>query len=446
MRHHFSHGPARCGLLLFVLWAAHSMGQDAEGFRVIPLADDYVVVCKSPDPGTIACYTPGLAVCPTGRLVATMEYGGKGASDLPEGKTGTGRCAVYTSDDKGKTWTYRTNVPIGMARPFVADKSLYILGETGDLAVARSKDWGDTWGETSRLTAGQKWHQSACNVLYWKDKVYLAMERRTSRDAPAWPVSELAPVLMRACVKDDLTRQTSWTFASELTFHDAVKDQDLEGFGVPFYPAFYPSPCLPTLGRACAPVGWLETNVVQFLDPDHLWYDETGRTFHLWMRAHTGTTNLAAIAKVVEQEDGSMVTSLVAAPSEKAMVFVPCPGGQMRFHILYDEVTKLHWLLSSQSTDSLCRPDRLPPERYSLPNNERHRLQLHFSKNCMDWCFAGLVAVGASPKQSRHYASMVIDGEDLHILSRSGDSEARNAHDVNLITFHTVKGFRRLAY
>jgi hypothetical protein len=48
---------------------------------------------------------------------------------------------------------------------------------------------------------------------------------------------------------------------------------------------------------------------------------------------------------------------------------------------------------------------------------------------------------------------MVIDGEDLQVLSRSGSPEVRNtdsphrdAHDTNMITFHTVKNFRELIY
>ena len=111
-----------------------------------------------------------------------------------------------------------------------------------------------------------------------------------------------------------------------------------------------------------------------------------------------------------------------------------------------DEAIQLYWLLSSVATDSMTRPDRLPPTRYNLPNNERHILALHFSKNCIDWCMAGVVARGRSPNEGRHYASMAIDGEDLHVLSRSGDERAKNAHDGNLITFHTVKGFRELVY
>jgi hypothetical protein len=436
---------------LCACWIGHASAEEPEGdglkdWKVQPLASDYVELCRSPDPQTIACYTPGLAVCPNGRLVATMEFGGEGVKNLPAPAVGKGRGVLHTSDDKGKTWVYRTNFPIGMARPFVAGKFLYVLGKDKDLVIMRSEDWGETWSKPEFLTEGQTWHQSACNVLYAKDKVYLVMERRTRNVAQAWGVSELAPVLMRASVQDNLLKKKNWTFASELTFCDAVCDRDLDGLGVPFYPAYYPKTCLTALFRNCAPIGWLETNVVQFTDPNHVWYDEKGRTFHLWMRAHTGGTHLAAIAKVVENEDGSMTTQLEAAPSGERMVFVPCPGGQMRFHILYDDVTQLYWLLSSQSTDSMCRPDKLPPDRYSLPNNERHRLQLHFSRNCMDWCFAGLVAAGATPKQSRHYASMVIDGEDIHVLSRSGDAEALNAHDVNMITFHSIKDFRRLVY
>jgi hypothetical protein len=92
------------------------------------------------------------------------------------------------------------------------------------------------------------------------------------------------------------------------------------------------------------------------------------------------------------------------------------------------------------------RPDRLPADQYSLPNNERHRLQLHFSRNMTDWCFAGLVATGATPREARHYTAMDLDGEDLVILSRSGDARARSAQDGNLITFHRVRNFRSLVY
>src|SRR5690606_19797403 len=98
--------------------------------------------------------------------------------------------------------------------------------------------------------------------------------------------------------------------------------------------------------RVMAPIGWLEANLVQFHNPDHVWHDPSGRTFYIWMRAHTGSTNLACIAKATEDSSGCVSVGLATAPSGEPMVYVPCPGGHMRFHILYDEVSQLYWLLS----------------------------------------------------------------------------------------------------
>ena len=192
------------------------------------------------------------------------------------------------------------------------------------------------------------------------------------------------------------------------------------------------------------PAGWLETNLVQIVDPNHIWYDPDGKTFLLYMRAHTGVTNLAAIAKVTEGPEGDLTVDTVKAPSGETMLFLPLPGGHMKFYILYDEVSGLYWMVSTQSTDSMTRPDALPASRYGLPDNERNRLALYYSRNAVDWIPAGLVAVGKSDKESRHYASMAVDGDDLLIVSRSGDSRAKSAHDVNLITLHRVRNFRDL--
>lgn len=413
-----------------------------------PLANDFVAVGISSDPKNIPLYTPSILALPGGRLVAAYERGG----------TARAKNAAYafiqTSDDHGKTWTQRGALRMTHARVFAAGKSLYYLGQKGDLQVARSDDRGETWSEQVALTKGQSWHQSACNVWHANGNVYLVMERRIPSENKAWAVGSLAPVLMRAREDADLTNRESWTFASELVFSDLISgykqnDLGLEFFGVPFYAQSYPDRAVVATTpkrRTNSPLGWLETNVVQITDPNHVWFDPSGHTFHLFMRAHTAGTGYAALAKVVGQPDGSMKTQLEHAPSGKKMLFLPMPGGQMRFHVSYDEKTKLYWLLSSQATDSMTRPDRLPDERYDLPNNERHRLVIHFSKNMVDWCFAGVVAITPSPKQARHYASMDIDGDDLVILSRSGDERAKSAHDGNLITFHRVKNFRELVY
>ncbi len=423
---------------------------------MITLADEYVTVFESPDPAQIFTYSPGIVRTVNGRLVATLDLGGPGAAGLPGARYDHGEAGwswqgrVFTSDDGGVTWTHRANFPFMHARPFAAGESVYVLGRAADLMIIRSDDAGETWETPVKLTENQFWHQAPCNVHYANECVYLVMERRTRSEIKGWYVGEMAPVLMRGRLGDDLTKRENWTFASELTFRDVMTETRPDWFGVPFYAADPICGVMVTPTRPCNPMGWLETNVVQFTDSDHLWHDPSGKTFHLWMRAHTGRTGYACIAKVVEQGEtpgtGAMTTMLEHAPSGKTMLYVPCPGGQMKFHVLFDDVTQLFWLLSTQATDSMIRPDRMPEDRFGLPDNERRRLQLHFSKNMVDWCFAGLVAVGPVEKASRHYASMAFDGNDLVVLSRSGDGRNRSPHDGNLITCHRIRQFRSLVY
>ena len=152
--------------------------------RMPLLANEFVTVYESPDPERIYAYTPGLARLEGGRLLATMDQGGPGVIELPgvKGMRGEGKHAwqgrIFTSDDRGGTWTERGLFPFMHARPFVAGNAVYVLGHDGDLCIIRSDDLGETWSEPVKLTEGQYWHQSACNVHYAYGKVYLVMERR----------------------------------------------------------------------------------------------------------------------------------------------------------------------------------------------------------------------------------------------------------------------------
>lgn len=424
----------------------------ANRYRVKELAPDYVTIFESPDPARIFVYSPGLARLPDGRLIATMDMSGPGMAEMPgpsrriEGG-GLWYGKIFLSDDNGRSWRHSADYPFMHARPFAAGGSVYVLGHCNDLTMIRSDDGGETWSEPRKLTEGQVWHQAPANVVYAKGCVYLVMERITRPDIHGWPVSVMAPVLMRGKAEADLTRRDNWTFASELVFEEAVPEDALDYFGVPFYRVEGRgghNRIVP--GRTCFRMGWLETNVVRIVDENHYFFDPSGNTFHLWMRAHTGGTGFAALAKAVEREDGTIETMLETVPSGKRVAFVPCPGGQMKFHIVYDDITRLYWLLSTQATDSMTRAERLPADRFNLPNNERNRLQLHFSTNAIDWCFAGLVAKTDYAVASRHYASMVIAGDDLLIASRSGDERASCAHNGNLITLHRVERFRELVY
>ncbi len=390
--------------------------------KVPLLADDFVTLFTSPDPKNVYAYTPGIIRLSSGRLIATMDVGGPGVKDLPgpKGLRGEGphpwQGIIFISDDGGETWREVGRFPFFHARPFVAGDSIYILGHAGDLRIIRSNDQGESWSASTNLTEDEWWHQSACSVVYANDRVYLVMEKLVG-PPNSWKQATLAPVVMSAPVNADLTRRESWTLSPPRMWIDLIGGAPAM-VGIPF-----------KQGTA----GWFEANLVAIHDPNHPWYDPEGSTFYLWMRAANVPPNLACIAKVTE-DGGRLALDTAKAPSGRTIAYLPCPGGHMKFYILYDEPSSLYWLVSSHSTDSLSGP------------YERHRLALHYSTNLFDWQMAGLVAVGKSKEQARHYASAVVDGDDLLVLSRSGTAAAKSAHDGDIISLHRVKRFRKLVY
>jgi hypothetical protein len=420
------------------------------------IADESIIYqVDNPEKGRL--FNPAIAVTPTGRIVICFEtFRVNTPADLT---VGSGATQIYTSDDGGETWDYRANCELLQNRFFIVGDTIYSIGHDrggrkghfGDLAILKSEDNGETWSDHVLLDENRGlWHSCSQNVIVKENFVYLVMERRgDERVKTGWNVSEMAPVMLRGDFSKGLMHPSAWTLASSLPFYEAVEDKELDYFGIPMYAGYFPNSIMLQKSHkkyGFPPCGWCEFNIVQITDPTHQWYDPSGKTFHLFGRAHTGRSNFAAVMKAVEQEDGSIKTMFQRAPSGKKHVYSPLPGGQMKYFVLYDDKTELYWLLSTLAVDTMCRPECLPDERYGLADNERRRLQLSFSKNMVDWCFAGLVAMGDSERESRHYASMDFDGEDLVILSRSGSAEAHSAHDGNMITFHRVQNFRNLVY
>ena len=377
-----------------------------------------VVIAESPAPDSVFLYTPGIVEGFDGRLVVSVDYGGPGTSILDGSRSDFGdyksgnQIRVLLSDDNGKTWRETSaRIPMMHEILFKAGKSLYMIGHSGRLLITRSDDNGETWSDPSVLCPEPRWHQSCTPVDIHDGKVTLVYEKWVS-DGHPWP--GVGPVLMQAKVDDDLTEASSWKFSDLYN-----PDEDMEASRPSGIPLTDP-------GKA----GILETNVIRVYNEKNPFYDPSGKSVVLMMRASVGLPDIGVMMRGVEKPDGSLAVEKLTK-NGREMFFAHIPGADLKFYVVYDPESHLYWLLHSQMDGRM---------------NYRRRLALSYSPDLLKWTFAGLVAVGPADNAARHYASMIIHGDDLLIVSRSGDERARNSHDGNLVTFHRVKDFRDLIY
>ncbi len=384
------------------------------------LIADEKIFYRSPDPQNLYCYTPWLENGFDGRLLASFDIAGDGLKNesgprSEKGDYGGNQMRIYVSDDKGVSWRETGRLPMLHARVFAAGNSLYALGHGGKLLISRSDDNGETWSTPACLGEEMVWHQGACGYERHDGKIWLTMEKVPYLDH--WQGGD--PVLMCADEKSDLTRRESWKFSNLLKFEDIA----------PRYAASAPGGAL---GYA-----YLESNVVLQRDVTNEFYGK----FLVFLRSNRCLfPDTAHIITGGERADGK----LYLEPLSDKLFYLPFPGGEMKFQVIYDEPSRLYWLIASHSTyTTFTRDEALHPEvkRFS----ERNRLELFCSQNCFDWSSAGVVACGKNHLESRHYASLLPVGDDLLVLSRSGDCNAKNCHDTNLITLHKVPDFRSLA-
>ncbi len=374
---------------------------------------------RSPCPDGVYCYTPWICHGFNGRLMASFDIAGPGLSELPgpksdHGDYGSNQCRIYKSDDHGENWTHCADLPMLHARVFRAGKALYIIGHSGRLVIAKSIDNGDTWSELSVLDARLNWHQSGGAIDFRHGRIYISMELIPEK--PYWSGGD--PVLMSADENADLLLRSSWTFSEPAKFDMIAAFKNTT-------PINFSASC------------WLESNVVRIYDPENRFFDPFDRTVLLFMRID-GCEHYAAVLAGRETADHHELTlESLKRPDGTPVIFFPFPGGHMKFHIVYDEIGQRYWLAAGHvEYSTACGA----PE-----NRERRVLGLYCSANLFDWQLAGIAAAGEKNICSRHYASLAIDGDDIIIISRSGDCAAKNSHDTDMITIHRVKNFRELA-
>jgi len=350
------------------------------------------VIVKSPYPSGIFCFTPAICEGLNGRLVALVDFGGP-ATDRLDGPRSHGgdydsgnQIRVLLSDDRGQSWRQTdTRLPMMHENLFRDGKRLYLIGHCGPLVITYSDDNGETWSELSILNDETRWHQSSVAIDIYKGKITLVYESYT--DYAHWPGVGLH--LMQARCGSDLTKVENWKFS-------AMYETDK---------------------------GPLETNTVRVYDRHNPLYQKN--SWVLLSRCGNGSVGQAVITRGLELPDGSL-----AIQEMPDRYYIDFPGGNMKFQVLYDRKSRLYWLIHAVN---------IPGE------SDRRTLGLSYSHDLIHWSFAGTVARGKTDNESRHYASMIVSGNDLLVVSRSGDKDAANAHDTDIITFHVVPDFRRFA-
>lgn len=328
----------------------------------------------------------------------------------------TGRIFVASSNvvnysEDGKKWKECLKGNFEAGTVFEVNESLYFMtadAENGKLVLYKSENKGDSWSDKFVLD-GRKWHTSPSKALVQGDCIYLAMEVESANSIQKGYAGNaaLAPIVMRAKLDADLTKADTWTFSSELAYADIMQGETADK--VDFVD-------VPNNHDDTKTTGWAAGNLFQLYDEKQMWYDESMSSFFIYLHGNEGAQGYAMLLKVTEDVKGSMTPSLVETiAAKKKLMFVPMPGGNQEFGMIYDETSGLYWQVSNYL-------------------NEDNRVALYFSKNAYDWSFAGIVTKTADGSCIR--PTLAVAGEDLVIMTIQDDG----------VACYRIADFRSLKY
>lgn len=441
---------------------AYPVGEDVYPLNSAKLSSEELTdveteVLRTTNTSTDHAYSPAICILSkgeVGRILVSYDISGK-------------KGGVRYSDDGGSTFkeaSFQNNTQrkFLFGNVFETNTGVYLIARrhssnenyNGQLIIYKSTDNGATWGDFSVIDEGV-WHTAPSEVVYSDDGkyVYLTWE---AQDTPAAQLAGgagraiLAPVILKASVDADLTQKSNWTISdTTMSYYDVVGGttwDKLDYMGLPLNRDRYVNETTGT--NSYSYFGWLEGNIVRITDKDNELYDPDAFC-HIYLRSSSGSADIANIMKVVDDGTGKLVSEPVTTPSGKTLLYVQVPGGQSKFSINYDKTSDLYWLVSNICTDSMAIDTTMGAgatvSRHEGPHDLRNVLGLYYSKNAMDWDFAGYVSRTDNIDQARSYASMEIYGDDLYVVSRSGDEKAESAHNTNLILLHKIENFRQYA-
>lgn len=373
-----------------------------------PLAQDYTVAFRSRVPGR-GIDGVGIAKMPDGMLVATIP------AVLAEGWA----CVIVQSTDGGQRWGRPVaKLPCHTVTPFMHQGKLYLFADPWgerrrfiDMTLLQSDDAGRTWSDPVTVAEGTLWNcQTGMAIL--NNRLYWAVDDRSLGPA------RRGHRVLAGDLSGDLMNPDAWRISN-----------------------FVPFPGLPESLLNPKMTGSYPSNPM--LEPNVLNVNGRLRVLSAVKPPLQATTNLAAVFDIAD--DGEKLELSFTQ-------FHPMPGGQVKFCVVWDDVSKMFWATVNLAVDGQDQFQFEDPAEHrdsqpypgGIGGNDRRFLMLMYGVDGLNWFPAGCVARAGRLGQSFMYASQVIDGDDLAIIARSS-VDGQNRHDADTATFHRVRNFRSLA-
>ncbi len=401
--------------LLHLLTAFFAIAPIAAHAQAAPLAQDYAVVFHNPDSERYV-EGPGLIKLDDGTLLAVVPVVPRGKWSK-ERRVEQSRIHFVRSRDGGETWQPISELPYYSAVPWLHQGRLYVFAFTpgtefrnDDLLLLRSDDGGASWSDPVTLFKGHFWNCHTGMVIR-DDRLYWAMGDLS------FGMNDRGPRVIAGDLTRDPMNPAAWRISNPVPF--------------PGFPESLVNPKFAKLKSH-----YLECNVIEV----------QGRPRVLaTVKPHAQST--AGLCAVFDFDDDGKDLKL------RFTQYHPMPGGQLKFCIIWDEVSQMFWATANLVADSQgvfdwwtkgAKKGVYTGSPMGLGGNDRRFLMLLYGLDGLNWFQAGCVAQAGKISQSFMYARPVIDGDDLIVISRSSIN-APNHHDADHATFHRVKDFRKLA-
>jgi hypothetical protein len=361
------------------------------------------IVTHSPASTGLYIGSPSICILANGDYLASHDLFGPKSNEFerPVSK-------IYSSSDKGKSWKQISEINGQFwSKLFVHRGNLYFMGTSkhhGNTIIRKSNDNGVSWtdpsdGENGLLLAGE-YHCAPMPLIEHNGRLWRAMEDAMG-PVKKWG-KRYGAFMMSIPLDADPMKAADWTSSNVLRFDSTLLGGN---FGA-----------------------WIEGNAV--VDPSGQILDV------LRVDNKASLEEKAAFVKI--SPDGK------TASFDKSTDFVNFPGGSKKFSIRYDPQSKLYWTLSNYI------PDEIKAANVGRnPASIRNTLALFSSRDLKQWDLRKVLL--QHPDIIKHgfqYVDWLFEGKDILFLSRTAfdDEEggAHNNHDANFLTFHRIRGFRKI--